>query len=111
MIDIGWDDCPAPGYFVAHELRRDKLRNRRAKAVAWVGACSDSAFIAFLPSEIFPDRDVFHLRGDYTLPGVMHLRNVATRLGAQNWPARCVGKALGLRSIILLNRGLIAGAG
>ena len=115
MIDIGRNNRPAARHFVADKLRRDKLRDRCAKTVAGMGRghCRWHRSRSLLPADIFPDRDVFHLRGDDALPGIMHLLDVTTGFGAQNRPARCVGKTLGLRRVGLavLYGGLIAGAG
>ena len=114
MIDIGGNDRPPAGDFVAHEFRRDELGDRRAETVAGMGAAMTVALKSLLPSEIFPNRDVLHLRRDNALPGVMHLRNIATRFSAQDRPPRAVGKPLRLRIArlaIFLNRRLIARTG
>ncbi len=85
VVDVGRDDGAAARHFVAHELGRDDLRDAGAHRVA--GQPLLARLVGhvlghpFAPA-VLAQRDVFHLGRDDAAPGVVHLRDVGTGLGA-----------------------------
>ncbi len=63
MVDVGRDDGPAPGDLVAHEFRRDEVRDGGAEILA-VGAPLGCPFGGAGAAEILPVRHVEHLLRD-----------------------------------------------
>ncbi|MOA04909.1 hypothetical protein D3C78_1244820 [compost metagenome] len=93
MVDVGRDDRAAAGDFLADELGGDFLGNGGAEAVAGVLRIEQTGGAGFLQLHVLADGDVFHLRRNDALARVVHLADVAARLG----PARIahVGEAHG----------------
>ena len=81
MIDVGRDNGPAAGDFVAHEFARDMFGNGRPEAVA---------FGMLRAPEIFAHRDICHFLGDDSGAGIFQLRHAFAGLGAQGFASRAV---------------------
>ncbi len=93
MIDVGGNDGPTTGNFIAHELWCNLLRNGRPKRLAWVltgqqinhfganfSTCVLQAFNVFLAAQVLANGHILHFRRNNTLASVMHLRHVFTGL-------------------------------
>ena len=74
VVDVGRDDGAARGHFLAHELRRDERRQRRAEAFA-VGQPRLGLVEHRPAAEVFAGRDVDHLLGDHTGARPFELRD------------------------------------
>ena len=86
VVDVGGDDGPAPGHFVAHEFGGDDARDARAHRVAHqalLAACVLHVLLHPLALAVFTDGHVFHLGRDDAFLGVVHLRDIGAALGAQ----------------------------
>ena len=80
VVDVGGDDGAAARHFVAHELGRDDLRDRRAEGFA--GMLALQQFAQALALLVFADGDELHLRRDDAAAGVVHLRDIHAGPGA-----------------------------
>ncbi len=78
MIDVGGDDRPAARHFLAHELRRDVVGDRRAPILPVA-----RIFLEHRAAEILALGNVLHLRRDDPATGIVHLADVHARLCAQ----------------------------
>ena len=100
VIDVSGNDRTAARDFLAHEFRRDCVRNAGAERLARVLAAHQvgqlvahraaglELFQILLAPQVFADRDEFHFRCDDALARIVHLRNVlagqrAARLAMQ----------------------------
>lgn len=78
MIDVGGNDGAAGGHFMAHELRRDVVRQVGAPALARVLVAQHLAANALAP-HVFTDGDELHLRGDDAGAGIVQLGHAPAR--------------------------------
>ncbi len=81
MVDVGGNNGPARRYFSADKLRRNVLRQSRAKPFARMLATQHFTANA-LASHVFAQGDKLHFGGDDAQPGVVQLRHTFTRFGA-----------------------------
>ena len=81
MVDVGRNDGAAGGHLIADELRSDDFGQVGAEIHGLLGTHQPGADV-LLPAHVLADGDKFHLRGDYPLPGVVHLGDVLAGLGA-----------------------------
>jgi len=72
VIDVGRDDGPPARDLVAHEFRRDHLRQTRAKGFARM-ALVQIEIGDGLAAGVFADGDVLHLGRHHAAAGVVHL--------------------------------------
>ena len=79
VVDIVRDDGAPGRHFVAHELRRDLLRQPGAEVLTGMLA---EVRLGVRPGQVLANGDVLHLRCDDALPGVVHLAHVGAGLGA-----------------------------
>src|SRR6185437_14074032 len=75
MVDVVRNDRPATRDFVAHEFRRDGLRNRRAEGLAAM-LLQQRRIPQRFKLLVLPDRDEFHFRRDSAAPRIVHLGNI-----------------------------------
>ena len=81
MVDVGGDNRAACGNFVTYKLRRDVLRQARAKAFTRMLIAQHFATDA-LATHVFADGDELHLRRDDPLAGVVQLGHAFARFSA-----------------------------
>ena len=79
MVDVGRDDRASARDLVAHELRRDRFRQRSAERLAPVLAAHQLA--QRLQPLVFAYGDELHFRRHRPAARVVHLRHVHPRLG------------------------------
>ncbi|MCY1302291.1 hypothetical protein D9M68_527630 [compost metagenome] len=82
MVDVGRNDRPAAGDFLADEFGGDLLGDGRAEAVPGVLLLEQAGLARLGELHVLADGDVFHLRGDDALAGVVHLADVLAGQGA-----------------------------
>ena len=97
MVDVGGDNRATGGHFVTHKLRRDVLRQARAKAFARVLVAQRFAADT-LAAHVLADGDELHLRRDDPLAGVVQLRHAFARSGAF-WRQQA-GKAQRVQTVV-----------
>ena len=78
MVDVGGDNRTACGHLITHKLRRDVLRQARAKAFARMLMAEHFAADALAP-HVFTDSDKLHLRRDNTLARIVQLGHTFAR--------------------------------
>ncbi len=86
VVDVGRDDGPTARHLVAHELRRDDLRDARAHRVAGQALLAGRVLLVLrhpFAAAVLAQGHVLHLGRDDALPGVVHLRHVGPAAGAQ----------------------------
>ncbi len=79
MIDICRNDRPTARHLFSNKLCRDRCRNSVPRMSVNPGSL-------FLVPQVFPDRDIFHFRGDDPLPRVPELRDRMTAGSADRFP-------------------------
>ena len=82
MVDVGRDDGSAPGHFVAYELGGNFLLQVGAKGIALKPFFAFIVLDPLFPFLVFTNGDELHLGSDDSLFGVMHLRDILSRLSA-----------------------------
>ncbi len=82
VIHVGGNHRAATGHLVTDEFRGDLGGNRGAETLPGMLIGGQARVAVLTQLLIFPDGDVFHLRGDDALAGIVHLRQVAAGLGA-----------------------------
>ena len=105
VVDVVGDDRAAAGDLVADELGRDEVGYRGAEALA----VADVVLEHLLPAEILAGGDVFHLGGDDTAPGIVHLADVGAGLGAER-TTHDVGKGLDAARAVGAELAVVLGA-
>ncbi len=95
MVHIGGDHRAAARHLVADEFRRDLGGDRRAEAVPGVLIRGQARLAVLTQLLVFTDGDVFHLRGDDALAGIVHLRQIVAGLGAARRANMREAQALG----------------
>ncbi len=80
MVDVVRDDRAAARDLVAHELRRDRLRQRRAERLPRM-LFQQMRLCDRIEPLVLANRDEFHFRRDDAAPRVVHLRNIRAGAG------------------------------
>ena len=86
VIDVHGDDGTALGHFIADEFGRDLVLGRIGPKVHAGVLLAENGFRLFMLL-IFPDGDIFHLRCDDSLAGIVHLSDTLSGLGTKGLAA------------------------
>ena len=81
VVDVGRNNRTARGHFITHEFRRDVFRQACTKVHPRMLVAKHFTANA-LAAHVFTDGDELHLRGHYSLAGVVQLGDSLTRFGA-----------------------------
>ena len=108
VIDVGGDDGPARRHLGANELRGDRIGEAGPESHPRV-PFQQPLVPALIQALVFTDGDELHFGRDQALPGVAHLRRVASVLRpARGAPA---GKAQAVQTLVLQAPAAVGRAG
>ena len=103
VVDVGRNNGPTAGHFIAHKFWSDQLGNAGPKAKTRVLLVEVGLLQLAL---VFPNGNVFHFGGDDAAAGIVHLADIAASFGPHRIAQ--IGKQFYATKILLL---LVLGVG